>query len=100
MATRLNELGTNTVKFVVYLELVRLIETPTHQGDAGRADTPAVPHAFEGVPHNMEVIERDMDTCKYKCRNANRDRPPCVTDGSWSFSYGIFAIHFSTGPQP
>jgi len=47
--------------------------------------------------HNMEVFERDMHTCEYRCRNANRDRPPCVTDGSWSFSYGIFAIHFSTG---
>ena len=48
MATRLNEPGTNTMNDTVYLELVRLIETPTHQGDAGRADTPAVPPAF---PH-------------------------------------------------
>ncbi len=23
----------------------------------------------------------------------------CVTDGFWSLSYGIFAMHFSMGPQ-
>ena len=100
MATRLNEPGTNTMKYTVYLELVRLVETPAHQGDAGRADNPAVPPVFKGVSHNMEVIERDMDTCKCRCRHANRDRPPRVTDGFWSFTYGIFATHFSTDPQP
>ena len=56
MATRLNEPGTNTVKYTVYLELVRLIETPTHQGDAGRADTPAVPPAF---PHALTALACD-----------------------------------------